>query len=210
MRSETRMNASTLSDEGNGQPDQIPEQLSDEDELFFRDLEKMEGGLNDGPFPIGNPHPEESPPDDPRYLDFVPDQMDMEQLAHSYLDEAVSLFCFSFFTGWHEEVRACFLMNKFERVAGHLGEEKRREIIDTLDSRRKAADGDQWQVFKYTCKPEFWSTPADFDAVQRVAESVPEEMSPDEADKFGLEFLDTLRAVREGKRNGEHRTDWGN
>ena len=58
-------------------------------------------------------------------------------------------------------------------------------------------------------QPEFWSTPANFDAVLRVAGSVPEEMSPDEADKFGLEFLDTLRDVREGKRNGKDRTDWG-
>lgn len=148
------------------------------------------------------------PFEEPCYPGFVPDQRDMEQLALSYLDEAVRLHCFSFFTGCCEGRRADLRHDRFERVAGHLGEEKRREIIDAVDRYMARDKGDEWQVFKYTCRPGFWSTPAKFDAVVRVAESFPEVLPPEEEDKYGGEYLRTLEAVRERKGIGEHGTDW--
>lgn len=205
---ETRMDASAPNDEANENAGQVPEQTSRayDYKQFLRELEEMEGGSSDGPIQMDNSPHGDSPPEHPRYPDFVPDQRDMEQLAHSYLAEAVSLFCFSFLTGNCEEKRACLLMNRFEQIAEHLGDSKRREIIDSLDRHRSARDGDQWQVFKLICEPGFWSTPADMDAVQRVADAIPEEMTPDEEEKFGPEFLDTLRDVR-AKRNDKDCTD---
>lgn len=177
-----------------------PNDVSEEEELFLRELAALED--DDLPLPMGCCLPAR-PPDDGCYPEFVPDEVDMEQLARSYLDEAISLFCFSFFTGWCEEAEACLLMERFERVAGHLGEEKRRQIIDALDRHRSATDGDQWQVFKYTCKPGVWSTPANFEAVLRVADAVPEELPPEQADHYGPEFLDTLREIREQGRSDD-------
>ncbi len=199
MRNEIRVKQSDVNEL---QTDQVPE--NNEDEHFFRNLVNFEGGLNVELFPK-DPQ-KESPLEDPHYPDFVPDQSDLERLAHSYLEESVSLFRYSFITGWNEEKIASLLLEKFERVAVHLGNESRQKIIDVLDSQRKRTDGDEWEVFKYA-NQRFWSTPADFDAVLRVAESVLAAMPPpDEDQQYGLKFLDTLKAARKCA-NKNHRTD---
>ena len=174
-----------------------PEQFNEE-ELALREIEELNGASQN----VITPPTEES--EFSRYQDYVPDQMDMEQLAHSYLQEAISLFRYTFFTGWCEDDKACLFKERFERVAEHLGEEKRREIIDDLDTRRKATDGDNWEVFKYTCTSDFWSAAANFDAVLRVADKIPENLPPEQEEKYGLEVLETLRTIREKR----HTIDW--
>jgi hypothetical protein len=144
--------------------------------------------------------------EEPLYPDFVLDQRDMGRLARAYLDDAVSLFQFSFFTGNCEEDKACFHMARFERVAEQLGEDTRLTIINALDDRNARAYGDQWQLFKYTCTPGFWSTQADPDAVARFAESIPEDIPPEMEDRFGWECLEVARNVREKIR--KERADW--
>ena len=59
MGIETRMNASMQSDDDEGRPDQVPEQLSDEQ--FLRELEEF---IDAGRFPLDTPHPGESTPED--------------------------------------------------------------------------------------------------------------------------------------------------
>ena len=184
-------------DESDDEDDSFGNGLSEEDRKFLRELEAF---AND------DPHVDH----DCEEMDaeeFVADEFDLAQLAAAYLQEAMSLFCFSFFTGNDEERRALFLMNRFERVASHLTENQRWAIVEEVDRQRSATTGDTWQVFKYTCRPEFWRTPADFDAVVRVAESVPEEMTPDQEEQYGPQFLETLREVRRMSRS-EAVPDW--
>ena len=136
---------------------------------------------------------------------FVPDQEDMERLARSYLEEAVQFHSFAFFKGECPGVNAGPKYDRFERVARHLGEETRQKIINGMDSYWAQTKGDKWEAFKYTCDPGFWSTPADLDAIARVAESTPDEMSLPETLMCGSEFLALIRAVKRAVEDG---TNW--
>ncbi|WP_417737771.1 hypothetical protein [Rosistilla oblonga] len=174
----------------------LDEREAEYDEDFLRELEAMD---NDNPHHVyGYGEPDED--------EFEPDECDLMQLADSYLQEAVSISCYSFVTGCNEERLAEYMMNRFERVASHLSDAKRRTVIDTVDHQKSASTGDEWQVFKHVCRLGLWSTPANIDAVLRVAESIPEQVSPDQDSHYGPEFLATLRAVRdaEGGKNGSN------
>lgn len=136
-----------------------------------------------------------------RYFEFVPDRIDLEVLARPYLEEFVDLDAFSFFSGSCESgsVRASC---RFEIVVAVLGVETRQQIIDDLDQGRARSDGDQWQFCKYSYGEGFWSTPADFDAVFRVAASIPDDISDGDAGQYGAEFLDTVQIAKRQKEVG--------
>jgi len=174
---------------------------AEHDEDFLRELEAMDNDDSPDVYGYGEPDVDE----------FEPDECDLMQLADSYLQEAVSISCYSFVTGCDEERLAEYMMNRFERVASHLSDEKRRTVIDMVDHQKSASTGDEWQVFKHVCRPGLWSTPANIDAVLRVAESIPEQVSPDQDSHYGPRFLATLRAVRdaEGAKNGSNWVEEG-
>lgn len=135
-----------------------------------------------------------SPTEGRTFPEYVPDALDMEMLAWAYLDEGISLAMHSFTTGWSEKYWHRF--QRFELIVKHLGESKRREIIDAMDVHQARHRADDWQVFKAWCEPGFWSTPADRAAVLRVADSLPEHMSDTEADRCGHEYLEILRGAQ--------------
>ena len=68
-------------------------------------------------------------------------------------------------------------------------------MIDDLDCNGSSRDGDNWQVFKSTFRPGFFSTPADYEAVCRAAKALPQ--MTDYSDAFSDEHIDLLQAVRE-------------
>ncbi len=101
----------------------------------------------------------------------------------------------NFFSG-NCELGAYRAYDRFEKVAAVLGAGTRQEIIDTLDQHRARGEGDQWQFYKYACRDGCWSTAADFEAVLRVAITIPDEISDEEAGQYGPEFLVTARAAK--------------
>ncbi|MCD0459566.1 hypothetical protein [Roseiconus lacunae] len=138
---------------------------------------------------------------------FKPEECDLMQLADSYLQQSVSVSSYCFVTGCHEDCLAEYMMERFERVANHLSDAKRRTVIDTVDHQKSLSTGDEWQVFKYVCRPGLWSTPANIDAILRVAESIPEQIPADQESQYGPEFLATLRAVRDAE-CAKKQTNW--
>lgn len=174
------------------------------DEEFLRQLAEMEGCPVQAAIctataldPFTKDAAEPAPlakVEDRRFPEYVPDDWDMEMLAWAYLDEGISLAMHSFTTGWSEKYWHRF--QRFELIAKHFGESKRREIIDAMDVHQARHRGDDWQVFKAWCEPGFWSTPADRAAVLRVADSLPEHMSDTEADRCGHEYLEILRGAQ--------------
>jgi len=130
-------------------------------------------------------------------LAFIPDQEDLEFLARAYLEKAIGLHWYYFYTGGCDgAAEAMRLTARFEDVANCLGEGKRREIIDTLDEHEARANGDSWQAFKATCDG-FWSTPANHDAILRLAASLPDDLS--ELD-IGPDYFEVLEQARFGSR----------
>jgi hypothetical protein len=173
------------------------------DEEFLCQLAEMEGGPVEAACSATALDPLTKAPREPvpiakvedrRFPEYVPDKWDMEMLAWAYLDEGIALEMHSFTTGYSEKSWDRF--QRFELIAKHLGESKRREIIDAMDAHQARHQGDDWQVFKASCKPGFWSTPADRAAVLRVADSLPEHMSDTEADRCGHEYLEILRGAQ--------------
>jgi hypothetical protein len=132
--------------------------------------------------------------------------MDLEYLAGAYLEDTVDLFKFSFFSGWCEGAMPLRLNHRFEKVARFLGESKRREIIDDLDRRERLAHGDEWEFFKFSCGEGFWGIPADPAAVERYARKYTVE-SLEQGD-YGLDFVNTVRAVQEGTAGLQSKTHW--
>jgi len=136
-----------------------------------------------------------------RYPEFVPDHQDMVQLAYSYLEEAIHLYKFNIFTGnsekaWKRETR-------FNIVAKHLGDKIRQSIIDEIERKFKQNDGDDWELFKYSCCQDLWSTPADPAALMRIAETVPDDLSFETAgDAPGVGYISLLMELREAKKTG--------
>lgn len=132
--------------------------------------------------------------------EFMPHQEDMEVLARAYLDKAIGLYCYYFFTGGCDgAAEAMRLEARFETVAEHLGEAKRMQIIDALDEHEARKNGDSWQVFKSTWE-DFWSTPADRDAILRLAATLPDDLS--EIDTAG-EYYDVLEKARGARKPEE-------
>jgi hypothetical protein len=134
-------------------------------------------------------------PESKLYPQFVPNQDDMEQLAQSYLQEFVERDFFSFLTGCADGDGILRAESGFERVVQFLGQEARQRMIERLDD-RMARDDDRWQVYKYAFGGEFWTRPADLDAVLRVAALVPEPLSDEDGDRYGYFFIETLRAAQ--------------
>lgn len=138
-------------------------------------------------------------PSMPRFPELVLDQFDVETLAREYLEKSIDLFSFSFFTGNCEEAMAQRLWDRFETVVAVLGEVERQRFIDELDFLESKRQGDDWQVFKSTWKPGFFSTPADQEAIKRLATSILDHFDnlDDDAfssvlDRYGLDFLAVL------------------
>ena len=146
-------------------------------------------------------------PETKRFPDYILDAMDMEMLAAAYLEAAIGAFTYSFFTGWDEEKHGFHYTERFETVVKHLGTDKRRELIDELDARQMAKDGDRWQVFKYSCNPDFFSRPANIAAILRVADSTPEAL-PNEDDPYGMDFRRVLEEVKEIHGNRRSQVNW--
>ena len=132
--------------------------------------------------------------------EFMLHQEDMEFLARAYLDKAIGLHCYYFFTGGCDgAAEAMRLEARFETVAEYLGETKRQEIIDALDEHKARRNGDSWQVFKSSWE-DFWSTPADREAILRLAATLPDDLS--EIDTAG-EFYEVLEQARGGRKPEE-------
>ena len=131
---------------------------------------------------------------------FIPDQEDMEFLAYAYLDKAMGLHCYYFFTGACDgAAEAMRLEARFEDVAKYLGQAKRQEIIDLVDKRGYETSGDEWEAFKSTAEG-FWSTPADREAILRLAASLPDDLSQLD---IGGEFYEGLEQARGGRKPEE-------
>jgi hypothetical protein len=134
------------------------------------------------------------------YPDYVPDQEDLRSLAWSYLDRGVTAAEFGFFHGQceiREEIRN---LDRFEAVVTVLREGGRRKILDEYDKDRRVRDDGSWELFKYA-NPGPWPTPADPEAARRFAMSIPSEEAMTEDDKatYGPEFLQAVKALREGE-----------
>lgn len=132
--------------------------------------------------------------------EFMPHQEDMEVLARAYLDKAIELHCYYFFKGACDaETEAMRLTARFEDVAKYLGQAKRQEIIDLVDKRGYETSGDEWEAFKSTSEG-FWSTPADREAILRLAASLPDDLSQLD---IGGEFYEVLEQARGGRKAEE-------
>ena len=136
-------------------------------------------------------------------FEYVPDEVDMEMLAWAYLDEGIELQVHNFTLG--ETEKSWHRFQRFELIVKHLGESRRREMIDDMDVYQARRRGDFWQVFKASCKPGFWSTPADRAAIVREAKLHPEQLSDYETAHYGRDYLEILRNARKGifTNNGE-------
>ena len=141
------------------------------------------------------------------FPEYVPDEWDWETLAWAYLDEGIGFELHTFTTGWSGKARHYF--ERFELIAKHLGESKRREIIDAMDNHQARHRGDDWQVFKAWCKPGFWRKPADRAAIVRVAESILEQLSDRDAGCYGREYLEFLRDARRKQKMNDEQTTAG-
>lgn len=139
--------------------------------------------------------------------DLTPSRSNMRILAQTYLGNAILLFWHSAF-GWSERRQAEHLMAQFERVVGHLGATTRREMLDGLDRSMSRQLGDEWEVFKSIHDVGLWSRPPDPAAVFRVARAIPEELSPEEADRISPDYLDVLRKALEKSEEGDLHLDW--
>jgi hypothetical protein len=110
-------------------------------------------------------------------LEYVPDQEDLDFLAHAYLEKAIGYNRHYYSTGaCDSSIIGCQFLARFEKVAEVIGEVERRKIIDDLDEREARVCGDEWQAFKSTWK-DFWSTPADHEAILRLTASMPIDLS---------------------------------
>jgi hypothetical protein len=134
---------------------------------------------------------------------YLSDTQDLRQLARSYLLEGTELDMFTFFTGSYEHRNALCCWERFDRIARVLGEEERRAILGDVERHLAAHHGDNWQVYRYATDSAYWSSPANFEAVLRVADSTPEFLEEGAAaEPYGREFLETLRTAREERRKG--------
>lgn len=138
-----------------------------------------------------------SPTEGRTFPEYVPDEWDMKMLARAYLDKAIDLHCYYFFTGACDaETEAMRLTARFEDVAKYLGQAKRQEIIDLVDKRGYETSGDEWEAFKSSSEG-FWSTPADREAILRLAASLPDDLSRLD---IGAEYYEVLEQARGGKK----------
>ena len=131
---------------------------------------------------------------------FIANEEDIELLAGAYVEKAVGFLCHYFFTGARNcDHAGSRLLSRFETVAKYLSEGKRQKLIDAVDERRKKIYGDKWQAFKSTLD-DFWSTPANRAAIQRVSKSM-----PDKLPKFDIsyEYYSVLQQARNRECLGE-------
>lgn len=140
------------------------------------------------------------------FAEYVPDEWDMEKLAWAYLDEAVSLEMHEFVTGWSG--MAHFRFERFEVIAKHLGEDKRKKILESFDEYKSNRGDDDWHVFKQASKPGFWSRPANKQAILRVAVSVLCDSDEDELHEYGESYLEILQDALRDFAPTSQKHDW--
>jgi hypothetical protein len=133
------------------------------------------------------------------FPDFDADEWDMEDLAFAFLDEFIHAQMHEFTTGWSG--KAYKQLEKFESIAGILGNEERSRIIEAMDVHQERERGDDWHVYKRACNPGFWPLPVNDAAVLRVANSVL--CVPDEnLHHYGESFLKILREAKSRSSQG--------
>ena len=133
-------------------------------------------------------------------------EYEIQVLAKHFLRWFIQDDISSFFTGHYSGSAQVRRFTRFAEVCEHLDDQSKQMVIDETEGEFKGEYGDEWEVYKLSKNPTFFSSPADVTAIRRIVNDLPQiDMDDDDeywrevSNVYSPEFASVLRQVSDAE-----------